>query len=769
MRYNMKKTLKENFYLKAFLINFLAAAFAFGWTIIGHGGLFSLAGDFNSQQISFAMYANEAIKSGNVVWDYSLDLGSNFIGGMAFYILGNPSFWVSLLFPAKWFMYIVGWLYVLKYAFAGLFAFTYIRRYVKKPEAALIASMLYAFSGYSAEALLFYHFHDVVYLFPLMLITLDDLMQKKRRGPFILATFLNAVVSYYFLVGEVIFLAIYFLIRYHGDSIKKFFSNLISALWEGVLGVGAGLVLLLPAACFTMQNPRVKFDYMGNNSLVFSGERYLYILKGLLFPGEVMSYQSSVIQSNFSTCSAYLPMIGLILVIAFVMLHKKHWLTKMLTAILLCALIPILNASFGLFAGLYCRWYYMAVLIMALASAMVIDEWMAETAVFSAPTPVQRAVKKSSIIWGIVAAAFVLFLLFVPWSSSEESKIYDYALFAGCAAVCGAGIVVTWYIFCKANKKRILALFMAIFFFAFGTTGAAVAIYQGGSVNTPQDIYSKVNETADLDMGDYSYRYTNHDNEECLVNDLQGAGCFCSTVSGSIFRLYTAIGLSRDVKSPDAPDGFNALVSAKYTFETSPREDEEPVKTIETSTDTYYVYSDESVPPIGYTYDTYMTASEFEDTNDDTKAILMFKTLVIPDDKEDEVAAVLRHYDASVDGTAKVSDVESIGYAHQKECSTDYFRTTDSFGSTITAENDTYAFYSIPNDSGWSAEVNGEEAEIIDINGLMAVRISAGENHIVFHYKVPGFKVGLMGTAASVVIAAVYVGYNVRKKRRKIK
>ena len=87
--------------LEAFLINFVIALLAFGWEMIRQKGLFAVAGDFNVQQIPFAMYANDAIKSGNVVWDWSLDLGSNFIGGMTFYILGNPSFWLSLLFPKR--------------------------------------------------------------------------------------------------------------------------------------------------------------------------------------------------------------------------------------------------------------------------------------------------------------------------------------------------------------------------------------------------------------------------------------------------------------------------------------------------------------------------------------------------------------------------------------------------------------------------------------------------------------------------------------------
>ena len=257
-----------NYAVAAFLINFAAAFFGIVWTLIGHSGLFSVAGDFNVQQIPFAMYANDAIKSGRVFWDWSLDLGSNFVGGMTFYILGNPSFWISLLFPSDMFMYIVGWLYMLKYAFAGLTAYLWLRRYVKDPKNAVIGSMMYAFSGFMNEDLLFYHFHDVVALFPLLLITFDDLVQKNKKGPFIFAVLLNAIVNYFFFVGDVIFLAAYFILRYVVGNGRGEWKKLGRILTEAVLGVMCGCALLLPAAIFTMQNPRVKFDYNGSNAIL---------------------------------------------------------------------------------------------------------------------------------------------------------------------------------------------------------------------------------------------------------------------------------------------------------------------------------------------------------------------------------------------------------------------------------------------------------------------------------------------------------------------
>ena len=56
-----------SYYLQAFLFNLAAGVLSFVWTIIEQGGLFSLAGDFNSQQITFAMAANDAVKAGKDV------------------------------------------------------------------------------------------------------------------------------------------------------------------------------------------------------------------------------------------------------------------------------------------------------------------------------------------------------------------------------------------------------------------------------------------------------------------------------------------------------------------------------------------------------------------------------------------------------------------------------------------------------------------------------------------------------------------------------
>ena len=110
-------------YAYAFYINFIIGCFIFIPYIIAGKGVFVLSDDFNFQQIPFTMLCNDAIKSGNIFWNWSIDLGSPLIESMSFYVLGSPMFWLSLLFPSIAYPYLVGWLYILNYSLAGLFSY----------------------------------------------------------------------------------------------------------------------------------------------------------------------------------------------------------------------------------------------------------------------------------------------------------------------------------------------------------------------------------------------------------------------------------------------------------------------------------------------------------------------------------------------------------------------------------------------------------------------------------------------------------------------
>lgn len=180
----MKQTLQNRFprrwLLLAFVLNFAIAAAALLPYMIRDGGLLLVAADFDAEQLSYNMLCNNAIKSGEVLWNWRIDIGSDFVSSFSFYTLGSPFFWLSFLFPASAFPYLVGWIYMLKYAVAGLTSFAYFRRSASE-KSALLGSVLYAFSGFSCINVVFYHFHDVIALFPLLMLGLDKRMQEGKK------------------------------------------------------------------------------------------------------------------------------------------------------------------------------------------------------------------------------------------------------------------------------------------------------------------------------------------------------------------------------------------------------------------------------------------------------------------------------------------------------------------------------------------------------------------------------------------------------------
>ena len=198
---------------RAFLIALATAALIFIPFIIWDKGYFFFYGDFNVQQIPFYKLAHEAVRSGDLFWNWYTDLGANFIGSYSFYLLGSPFFWLTLPFPTEFVPHLIGPLLILKHACAAATGTLYFKRFVAPRSYAVFGGLLYAFSGFAVYNIFFNHFHEAIIFFPLLLVGLEELMVNNRRGVFALAVAINAFVNYWFFIGEVVFVLIYFAFR----------------------------------------------------------------------------------------------------------------------------------------------------------------------------------------------------------------------------------------------------------------------------------------------------------------------------------------------------------------------------------------------------------------------------------------------------------------------------------------------------------------------------------------------------------------------------
>ena len=274
----------------------LTAAIFFLPFYILDGGFFHYAGDFNSQQISFYRYMNGFVKGAGYpdsafagaprnTFSWATDLGSGVMNAYSFYLYGSPFFWLSVLLPQSWLPYMMVPLLVLKFGVAGGGAYLYLRRYVKNANYAVLGACLYALSGFAVYNVFFNHFVDVVALFPYLLWALDEAIYEDRHGLFAFWVAVNLLNNYFFFVGQVIFLCIYFVCKLTAKDFRLAARKFGHLLWESVLGVAMGCLLLFPAVLSLLQNPRTIDLSSGWGFLTYAKvQQYLAILLSWILP-----------------------------------------------------------------------------------------------------------------------------------------------------------------------------------------------------------------------------------------------------------------------------------------------------------------------------------------------------------------------------------------------------------------------------------------------------------------------------------------------------
>lgn len=364
--------------LMTFLVTLGMGILLFLPFIIFDRGYFIYYGDFNVQQIAFYRLAHDCVREGNVFWNWTTDLGANFIGSYSFYLLGSPFFWLTLPFPSAAVPYLMGPLLMLKFACAGTAAYALLRRFVR-PNLAMLGGILYAFSGFSIYNVFFNHFHEAIIYFPLMLLGLELYMKDNRRGFFALMVFFSALSNYYFFIGQVFFILIYWFVRMASGEWECTVSKFLWLGFEAVVGTAGAAVFLLPSYFAVVQNPRTESLIAGWDFLLYSKPQRLWdILHAFFFPQDIPARENFFPDSDnkWASMSAWLPVFGCSGAIAYFQ-SRKHsdWLHRMLTICFFCAVIPGFNAMFQLFNWVYyARWYYMMVLMLVIATVLCFEE-----------------------------------------------------------------------------------------------------------------------------------------------------------------------------------------------------------------------------------------------------------------------------------------------------------------------------------------------------------------------------------------------------------
>lgn len=778
-----------------FLVALFTAACLFVPYMLLSKGYFTFYGDFNVQQIPFYQMCHGAIREGNINWNWLTDLGSDFVGSYAFYLLGSPFFWITLLFPNSFVPYLMGPLLILKFALAALTGYLYIRRFTKTAYAASLGGLLYAFSGFSIYNIFFNHFHEAIIVFPLLLLSIELLLTENRRGLFALTVALCAIVNYFFFFGMVVFSVIYFVMRVISSAIKIKVSKFLIFLFEAVLGLCLSAILLVPALNAIMGNERVSSILMGWNGITYGKEQiYLNVIQCFFFPPDLPARPVFFPGANvkWSSLGAWLPLFSMTGFFTWFKLREKSWLKRLLATCVLFALVPILNSSFYAFnSSYYARWFYMPVLMISLATVMLTED--------------KKVNFTSGLCWTtVITVAFVAVIGFFPQKTEDGNLIFGlytqsengmyiarFWITSLIAIVC---LPVQYLLFelLKTNRTRFYKAAIAgvcIISILYGNVFIASGRTHSYDVN---DIMINALIEGEVDIDDQSeFRidvYDGVDNTGMYLG-YPTINAFHSVVSPSIMEFYDFIGVERTVASrPGVEDvALRSLLSVKYLLNHNNSKDfvdeggntrmpgYEYVKT----SGNYYVYENKNYVSYGFSYDYYMSRQFCETYGKNMRTELMLKAILLTDSQIEKYGEYMTDIEelsigesTQTGGTAmRFTDVDMANDAAKLRQTSAKEFTVDNNGFTARVERDkkSLVFFSVPYDKGWSATVNGKPVTVEKVNvGFMAVAVDEGESEIRFRYQNSGLVLGIVITMVSIFVFVVYMMISYLYNRHKV-
>ena len=162
-----------------------------------------------------------------------------------------------------------------------------------------------------------------------------------------------------------------------------------------------------------------------------------------------------------------------------------------------------------------------------------------------------------------------------------------------------------------------------------------------------------------------------------------------------------------------------------------------------------------------------MTREDFQAVPEELRAAAMLRCLVIPEEYEKEAARVLERYDPALDGalSAEQEELDALTAERERNGIKTLDKDPGGFTATLAADRGGYAFFSVPYDRGFHAQVNGKAAQILKTNGMMAVLVEPGENRIRFSYRNDDLTAGAVCTIAGFLLWGLSLSAEVRKKR----
>lgn len=490
----------------------------------------------------------------SLFYSFRAGLGINFLSLFSYY-LSSPLNLFILLFKKTQLNMAVSWLLVLKIALSGLTSGIYFSSKTKKPGGSvLLCSFVYALNSYMVGYSWNIMWLDVIMIFPIVLMGIERLVEKKDGRLYGAALFYALYCNYYMAFMVCIFAVLWYVL-YSFKNIRQFFFRGLSFAFYSLLAAAMAAFLLLPA-------------YLGIKETTSGGEMGLPAHGWQTGFADLLTRQfamtTPISHDNFDgNANLYLGVFMVFAVTLYLCNKKIPWREKGKKALLLVLFYvsfseDILNFIWHGFHnqfGIPNRFSFLFGFVLLIMLFEVLEHW--------------REIRNWQVILGCLLGSAMLYVSKRYGEAPLEDEIY---------AVAGILLLVYGLIFFvlsfdRRHGKYHLAIFGVVAMAEIGTT-AALGFSHNGQINVPKffsgtkDMEQAVealedgtfyrSELADARMVDENAWYT-----------LNGVGLFGSTANGNMVAMMDSLGFYTGCNEYLYQGGTpltNLLLGVKYIY-----------------------------------------------------------------------------------------------------------------------------------------------------------------------------------------------------------
>ncbi|PYF07579.1 putative membrane protein YfhO [Ureibacillus chungkukjangi] len=388
--------------------------------------------DVTKQLVYFKYLLNTLYTNGDFFWSWSYGLGGDIFGQFNYYISFSFFYLLTLFFDFES-MYEVANLNLLisigRLFSAMVLLFLLLRYHKRSFVSSLVGGLFYGgTTTFAMYSLSLDYMVDSFVLLPLLILTFDYLMERKKILPFVIVLAFILASNFYFAFITTVYLALYAIYKYfdlknHQEAIKGFFPYISKFIGLYILSMGLASFSFLPAVYQFFHSDRLVKEY--DIPLLFETEFYGKSLD-ILF----LSYKNSY--------TVGLAIFSLFLLIGGFTIGLKRLTPKKIFVLGITSLmlIPFMYSVLNGFSQLQNRWYYLIAFTCSYISAYFFDEI------------IKGAKRSLFLILNFLVALLFYFYMAWRWTIvSEEVQVYDKLLYI-------SGIVsLVVFILYSYNKK----------------------------------------------------------------------------------------------------------------------------------------------------------------------------------------------------------------------------------------------------------------------------------------------------------------------------